>query len=58
MSLSQSPSRELRTADCMHMSFTVLVPNSNEDSVDIYDGLDVNPSSSSSTGKSSATILL
>lgn len=30
---------------------TVLVPDSNEDSVDIYDGLDFNPSSNTGNGR-------
>lgn len=44
----QSPGHPLHTplTDCVCVSYTVLVPNSNEDSVDIYDDMDVHPGSS------------
>lgn len=39
------------------MLFTVLVPNSTEDSVDIYDGLDFNPSSTTGNWVHFRTVL-
>lgn len=44
--MSQSQGHQPHTNDFIHILFTVLVPNCNEDSVDIYDGLEVIPSSS------------